>query len=138
MIFISISERMGASDENNNTDRRKAIKRLLLPTLPFLLFTACSTDSGSAQFSIRIKNENPAAYFIFAKTQGEMKEESIGYINQKETKEFAFENGTIVDELGFYSGLDLATKKLKKQMEYTTDTSSNCTLVLTPDGVQKK
>ena len=67
-----------------------------------------------------------------------MKEESIGYINQKETKEFAFENGTIVDELGFYSGLDFTTKKLKKQMEYTTDTSSNCTLVLTPDGVQKK
>lgn len=129
---------MGASDEDNTHYRRKAIKRLLLPTLPFLLFTACSTGSGSAQFSIRIKNENPAAYFIFAKTQGEMKEESIGYINQKETKEFAFENGTIVDELGFYSGLDLTTKKMKKQMEYTTDTSSNCTLVLTPDGVQKK
>lgn len=85
----------------------------------------------SSNFTISIKNEAKAAFFIAVKKNGATKSEFLSVpLNQNETKKYEFEKGTVINAVEFYSGINIQTMTQKLQKSYNSTITSNTNLVI--------
>lgn len=98
-------------------------------------FISCSHNTNN-ELTVTIENYSSSAYFIAVKKNGNSKSEFINNgSNPGTTIQAAFENGTVIDCVEFYSGIDLASHTMPIQMTYDSKITRSTTLVI-GDGKQ--
>lgn len=114
---------------------KKSFILLLFIFSIFSFFSCGNGDSDSSnesnKFTISIKNEAKAAFFIAVKKNGATKSEFLSVpLNQNETKKYEFEKGTVINAVEFYSGINIQTMTQKLQKSYDSTITSNTNLVI--------
>ncbi len=114
------------------------MRRILLFVLASFLFVSCSSNVADESFVLTIKNEKSSAYFIFIKTNEDDDEKFLGAINPGKTESFDFEKDIVLKEVSFYSGVNIETMSMIKQLSYNQNIDDDTVLRLASYGIVKQ
>lgn len=114
------------------------MKRIFLFLLTCPVFFLVMSCDGSAEYTVTVTNQNPAAYFIAVRRDDDSGSDFIGYINQNESKDFKFEKGTVIRRVEFYSGMDPKTMRQVLRMTYDREICSDTVLLLGDGKVSRR